>query len=138
MDRIVLEEDRPRRIRRLGLVDLLRSVLSAAHQMVRITRGRIMEAVTAGELNIREAFLQDAVKQLQDRLTAIDKLREAPHSFDSFELRVFEKNDKKMLTRFYGHGNDPLIDEIFRPLIEQGLTEYRKRLQAYIYETNNC
>lgn len=91
-----------------------------------------MEVLTAGELNIREAFLQESIQHLQEKLSVIDKLREVPQNFDSFELRVFEKADDKVITRFYGHEKVALVNEIFHPLIEQGLAEYRKRLQMQI------
>lgn len=92
-----------------------------------------MESMTTGELNIREEFLKDAKRNLEEKLRLIDKLRDLPSDVPTFSVTIWEVDeDTGKRYSYFTASCDALTEEIFRPLIEQGLAEYRRRIQEQI------
>lgn len=94
-----------------------------------------MESMTTGELNIREEFLKDAKRNLEEKLRLIDKLRDLPSDVPTFGVTIWEVDEDTGKGHSYSYftaSGDALTEEIFRPLIEQGLAEYRRRIEEKI------
>lgn len=88
-----------------------------------------------GELNSREEFLKDSIKQSQEKLRLLSQLRSLTTEVPEFRVDIYRVSEETgrgfSLNEFCSYGNS-VVTEIFKPLIEQGLAEYRRRLEAQL------